>query len=90
MLYTNDILQIVTRMHVFSFQKKHCEIESHSSEVYSMHSLFNAQFYTEGLKAYVQGIYTNNVHKSDRQRYSKNVQIKWKQIDLHSFTTMQQ
>jgi orotate phosphoribosyltransferase-like protein len=33
---------------------------------------------------HIQGIYTNNVHKSNRQRHSKNVQIKWKQIDLHS------
>jgi hypothetical protein len=37
---------------------------------------------------HIQGIYTNNVHKSNRQRHSKNVQIKWKQIDLHSITIM--
>jgi hypothetical protein len=33
---------------------------------------------------HIQEIYTNNVHKSNRQRHSKNIQIKWKQIDLHS------
>ena len=31
---------------------------------------------------HVQGIYTNNVHKSNRQKHSKNRQIKWKQITL--------
>jgi len=30
---------------------------------------------------HIQVIYTNNLHKSNRQRQSKNVQIKWKHVE---------
>jgi hypothetical protein len=46
--------------------------------------LFNAQFYPrrdEGIYNFTRNIYKlNNVHKSNRQRHSNNIQIKWKQI----------